>query len=436
MLRSIFVGNAITNDGGALGVRNHVAAPWLGPRRARPVQIGLVPAQSRERLLAVDAQTRERGPSAEQPQRAKDAPPPNPDPPRDAKDQPEKPAPSLRDRLREHWLLATAGALVLLAAIVGGLLYWLEVRHYESTDDAFVAARSFSVASKVGGYVTDIPVTDNQHVSAGDLLAKIDERDYRIAIEQAGAQVAVSKANIDNVEAQIVSQEEQIKQAQAQLEQAQAQLQFAQEEFKRAEELVEKGAGTVQRQQQTRSDLQAQQANTERAKTAVTSAQLGIKTLQAQLEGAKAQLAQSQAQLDQAKLNLQYTSVVAAQSGRVVKLSGAKGTFVTAGQSLMMFVPDEVWIVANYKETQLNDMRPGQPVEIRIDAYPGRKLTGHVDSVQPGSGTAFSLLPAENATGNYVKVVQRVPVKIVVDNWPADLPVGPGMSVVPWTRVR
>uniref|UniRef100_UPI001FD9F71D HlyD family secretion protein n=1 Tax=Bradyrhizobium guangdongense TaxID=1325090 RepID=UPI001FD9F71D len=313
---------------------------------------------------------------------------------------------------------------------------WLEVRHYESTDDAFVAARSFSVASKVGGYVTDIPVTDNQHVNVGDLLAKIDERDYRIAVDEATAQVAVSKANIDNVEAQIVSQQEQIKEAEAQLEQAQARLRFSQEEFKRAEELVEKGAGTVQREQQTRSDLQAQQANTERAKTAVMAAQLGNKTLQAQLEGAKAQLDRSQAQLDRAKLNLQYTSVVAVQSGRVVKLSGAKGTFVTAGQSLMMFVPDEVWVVANYKETQLRDMRPGQPVEIRIDAYPGLRLTGHVDSVQPGSGTAFSLLPAENATGNYVKVVQRVPVKIVVDNWPADLPVGPGMSVVPWTRVR
>jgi len=382
----------------------------------------------------VDAQTRERGPSAEQPQRAKEAPKTSPDQANDAK----KPAttPSLRERLREHWLLATVGAIVLIAALVGGLLYWLEVRHYESTDDAFVAARSFSVASKVGGYVTGVPVTDNQHVNGGDLIAKIDERDYRIAIEQAAAQVAVSKANIANVEAQIVSQQEQIKQAQAQLEQAQAQLQFSQEEFKRAEDLVEKGAGTVQRQQQTRSDLQAQQANTERAKTAVTAAQVGIKTLQAQLEDAKAQLDQSQSQLDQANLNLQYTNVVAAQSGRVVKLSGAKGTFVTAGQSLMMFVPDEVWIVANYKETQLNDMRPGQPVDIRIDAYPGRKLTGHVDSVQPGSGTAFSLLPAENATGNYVKVVQRVPVKIVVDSWPAELPVGPGMSVVPWTRVR
>ena len=382
----------------------------------------------------MDAQTRERGPSAEQPQRTTEAPRTPTDPARETNQPPQ--APSLRDRLRQHWLLATGGAIVLLAALIGGGLYWLDARHYESTDDAFVAARTFSVASKVGGYVTDIPVTDNQHVSAGDLVARIDERDYRIAIDQANAQVASAEANIANVEAQIESQKEQIKQAQAQLEQAQAQLQFAQEEFKRAEDLVEKGAGTVQRQQQTRSDLQAQQANTERAKTAVTSAQLGIKTLQAQLEGAKAQLEQSQAQLDQANLNLQYTHVVAVQSGRVVKLSGAKGTFVTAGQSLMMFVPDEVWIVANYKETQLRDMRPGQPVDIRIDAYPGRKLTGHVDSVQPGSGTAFSLLPAENATGNYVKVVQRVPVKIVVDNWPAGLPVGPGMSVVPWTKVR
>jgi membrane fusion protein (multidrug efflux system) len=387
-------------------------------------------------VFTVDVQTRERGPSAEQPQRAKDAPKTSPDQASDVNDQKPAKTPSLRDRLREHWLLATVGAIVLLAALIGGLLYWLQVRHYESTDDAFVAARSFSVAAKVGGYVTDIPVTDNQHVNAGDLLARIDERDYRIAVDQATAQVAVSTANIANVEAQIVSQQEQIKQAQAQLEQAQAQLQFSQEEFKRAEDLVEKGAGTVQRQQQTRSDLQAQQANNERAKTGVAAAQVGIKTLQAQLEGARAQLAQSQAQLDQAKLNLQYTSVVAAQSGRVVKLSGAKGTFVTAGQSLMMFVPDEVWIVANYKETQLNDMRPGQPVEIRIDAYPDRKLTGHVESVQPGSGTAFSLLPAENATGNYVKVVQRVPVKIVVDSWPSDLSVGPGMSVVPWIRVR
>jgi membrane fusion protein, multidrug efflux system len=400
-------------------------------------------------VFALDAQTRARGQSAEQPQfpeRQEQPPATERDPKTDhktdqkgaeeAEQTDSKSSPSLRDRVREHWLLTGVLGCVVLIALIGGIAYWLDVRDFETTDDAFIAARSFSVAPKVGGYVTDIPVTDNQHVNAGEVLARIDDRDYRIALDQAKAQVAVGQANIDNVQAQLDSQREQIKQAQAQVDQAQAQLQFAQEEEARARDLVEKGAGTVQREQQTRSDLQSQQANKTRVKAALIAAQLGIKTLEAQLESARAQLQQAQAQLDQANLNLQYTHVVAAQSGRVVKLSGAVGTFVTAGQSLMMFVPDEVWVVANYKETQLKDMRPGQAVQVRIDAYPDRKLTGHVQSVQPGSGTAFSLLPAENATGNYVKVVQRVPVKITIDKWPDDLPVGPGMSVVPWTKVR
>jgi len=385
----------------------------------------------------LDAQVKKRGASAEKalPERnpeQKSAP----DRARETGNQPPSKTSSWRDRLREHWIVATAGACALLIALIGGLAYWLNVRHYESTDDAFIAARSFSVAPKVGGYVTDVPVTDNQHVNAGDLLARIDDRDYKVAIDQAQAQFSVAQANIGNIQAQIGSQHEQVNQAKAQLDQAQAQLRFSQQEESRARDLVEKGAGTVQREQQTRSDLQAQEANTARAKAAMIGAELGIKTLEAQLESARSSLQQAQAQLDQAKLNLGYTNVVAAQSGRVVKLSGAVGIFVTAGQSLAMFVPDEVWIVANYKETQLTGMRPGQPVEFRIDAYPDRKLTGRVDSVQPGSGTAFSLLPAENATGNFVKVVQRVPVKITVDKWPADVPVGPGMSVVPWVRVR
>ncbi|MGJ4928462.1 HlyD family secretion protein [Bradyrhizobium sp. HKCCYLS2038] len=391
----------------------------------------------------MDAQTRPRGPSADQ-LRPDDRRSEQPMPERDRRTDKSKPTeaaepapkPSLRDRLRAHpWLTAGAVAVVLLAAL-GAVAYWLNVRHYESTDDAFIAARSFSIAPKVGGYVIDVPVTDNQHVNVGDVLARIDPRDYRIAIDQAKAQVAVGEANVDNIEAQIASQKEQVAQAKAQVDQADAQLQFAQQEEERARDLVQRGAGTVQREQQTRSDLQSQQANTTRVKAALTAAELGIKTLQAQLESARASLQQAQAQLDQANLNLQYTDVTAAEPGRVVKLSAAKGTLATAGQSLMMFVPDDVWVVANYKETQLTDMRPGQPVEVRIDAYPERKLTGKVASVQPGSGTAFSLLPAENATGNYVKVVQRVPVKITIDDWPADLPVGPGMSVVPWTRVR
>ncbi len=387
----------------------------------------------------MDARTQERGPSADTTRQPERHPQQTPKPAHGAEAKQAEPSPgkqSWRERLREHWILAGLAACVLMIALIGGVVYWLRVRHFESTDDAFVAARSFSVAPKVGGYVAAVPVTDNQHVNAGDLLARIDDRDYRIAVDQAQAQVAVAQGNIANIDAQIDSQRAQIDEAKAQLAQAEAQLQFAREEADRARDLVQKGAGTVQRAQQTKSDLEAQQANTSRAKAAVIGAELGLKVLQTQHTTAEASKQQADAQLDQANLNLQYTNVRAAQSGRVVKLSGAKGTFATAGQSLMMFVPDEFWITANYKETQLADMRPGQPVEIRIDAYPGRKLKGHVDSVQPGSGTAFSLLPAENATGNFVKVVQRVPVKIVVDDWPPDLAVGPGMSVVPWTRVR
>ncbi len=391
----------------------------------------------------MDAQTKSRGLSADKGQALDPRSEPKPAE-QDRKSRPEggeqqaqtEPKRSLTDRLRAHPVLTAAGVCILLIAAIGALAYWLNARHYESTDDAFVAARSYSIAPKVGGYVTDVLVTDNQHVKAGDVLARIDDRDYRIAVDQAQGQVAVGQANVDNIQAQIDSQREQIAQAQAQVDQAQAQLEFAQQEEARARDLVERGAGTVQREQQTRSDLQAQRANTTRTKAALTAAELGIKTLQAQLESSKGSLQQAQAQLDQAKLNLQYTNVTAAEAGRVVKLSAAKGTLATAGQSLMMFVPDELWVVANYKETQLADMRPGQPVEVRIDAYPSRKLTGRVASVQPGSGTAFSLLPAENATGNYVKVVQRVPVKITIDEWPADLAVGPGMSVVPWTKVR
>lgn len=254
--------------------------------------------------------------------------------------------------------------------------------------------------------------------------------------DQAQAQVEQAKANIKNVEAQIFSQQAQVQQARDAADQAAAQLQFAEQEASRAQELVQKGAGTVQQQQRTKSDLEAQQANDSRAKTGVISAERQIDVLKAQQKSSEAGLSQARAQLEQAELNLSYTKITAAQAGRVVKLSGAKGTLVNAGQSLMMFVPDDIWVTANYKETQVTDMRPGQPAEIRIDAYPDHKITGHVASVQPGSGTVFSLLPAENATGNYVKVVQRVPVKIIVDQWPTDVTIGPGMSVVPKVKVR
>ena len=183
------------------------------------------------------------------------------------------------------------------------------------------------------------------------------------------------------------------------------------------------------------SQLHQQQAALASAQATLKLAQRQIEVLKAQRNSAVANLAQAKAQRDQAQLNLSYTTVTAAQPGRVVNLSAAVGQFAQPGTNLTMFVPDQIWVTANFKEIQLDRMRPGQPVTLKIDAYPERAIHGHVDSVQPGSGTAFSLLPAQNATGNYVKIVQRVPVKIVMDDPPTDVALGPGMSVVPTVRI-
>ena len=217
--------------------------------------------------------------------------------------------------------------------------------------------------------------------------------------------------------------------------QAQANLELAKVTWGRDKPLVNQGWATAQQGTTDVQNLKAQQAAVDSAQAALKVAQRQIDTLKAQRASAEANLAQAQAQRDQAQLNLSYTTVIADQPGRVVNLTGAVGQYAQAGTNLTMFVPDEIWVIANYKETQLDRMRPGQPVDIEIDAYPERDFHGHVDSVQPGSGPAFSLLPPENATGNYVKIVQRVPVKIILDNPPADVSLGPGMSVVPTVRV-
>ena len=339
--------------------------------------------------------------------------------------------------LRRHPWWFVLAALALAALGIAGYLYWQVYLHpYETTDDAFVDARSFTIAPKVGGYVVAVPVTDNQHVSAGDVLFQIDRRDYQVALEQAEAQVTAADAAIRNVDAQIDAQKAQIQVAQAQVDTAQAALKFAEEDAARYKALAEHGAGTVQQSQSSTSQLQQRQASLTSANANLVAAQKQIGSLQAQRASAEAQRAQAIAQRDQARLNLGYTTVTAAQGGRVVRLTGGVGELAQAGQSLANFVPDDIWVTANYKETQVTDMRPGQPVDIAIDAYPGRRITGRIASVQPGSGTAFSLLPAQNATGNYVKVTQRIPVKIVVDGWPDDVSIGPGMSVVPRAHVR
>ncbi|RAX38210.1 HlyD family secretion protein [Rhizobium tropici] len=339
--------------------------------------------------------------------------------------------------VRRHPFWILSGIVVLAALIVGAWFGWkIYFYPYESTDDAFVAARSFSVAAKVSGYVAEVPVTDNQHVAAGDVILRIEPRDYQIALDQANGQVEVAKAAVDSAGAQIEAANASVDVARAQQNSAAAALQYAQQESARQQQLVKSGSGSVQAVQQAASTLQQDQASLAQMQANVTSALKNKTVAEAQKSSALASLKQAEAQAEEAQQNLSYTTITAAQPGRVVRLTGAKGQYIDAGQAISTFVPDEIWITANFKETQLTDMRPGQPVELTIDAYPDHKLHGKVASVQPGSGTAFSLLPAENATGNYVKVTQRVPVKIVVDKWPADVAIGPGMSVVPTVTVR
>jgi membrane fusion protein, multidrug efflux system len=324
--------------------------------------------------------------------------------------------------------------LFILAA-AGGYLYWDYAEHFETTDDAFIAARQFAIAPKVPGYITAVPVTDDEHVAAGGVIARIDDRDYRIALAQAQAQVASAEANIENIDAQISVQQAQINADQAKVEQVQAALVFAQQQAARYRWLDQKDAGRTMDEQQWASQLRQEQAALESAKANLTLAQRQVEALKAQRASAVGSLGQAKAQRDQAQLNLSYTTVTADQAGRVANLSAAVGEFAQPGTNLTMFVPDEIWVTANFKENQLDAMRPGQPVTLEMDAYPERTIHGHIASVQPGSGTAFSLLPVQNATGNYVKIVQRVPVKIIMDDPPADVAVGPGMSVVPSVRV-
>jgi membrane fusion protein (multidrug efflux system) len=337
--------------------------------------------------------------------------------------------------IREHWLLTTALAIIAVVAAILLVIWWLHARQFESTDDAFIDARTVAISAQVSGAVVDVLVTDNQLVAAGDALVQIDDRDYQSQLDQAVAQIDQAKANVANLGAQLDAQQSRIDQAQKQVTQAQAALTFAQQEFNRNEQLAKTGSGTVQQAQQARSNLLQDQAAlaAAQANAVVETKQLAV--LKTQQRSAEAQVEQAVAGREQAQTNLARTKIRAPVAGRVAKLTAARGAYATVGQALMMFVPQQIWVTANFKETQLAEMRPGQPVDIEVDAYPNHTLHGHVDSIQAGSGAAFSLLPPENATGNYVKVVQRVPVKIVFDN-PPDVLLGPGMSVVPTVKVR
>lgn len=332
-------------------------------------------------------------------------------------------------------LLITTFAIV---AIVAVIFWWLS-RGYESTDDASIQSDITMVAARVSGTVVNVKVDDNQMVKTGDLLFELDPADYQTHVRQAEANLAAAQAQAQTAQADLTitqtSAPAAVAQSRAALAAAHAQAERAQADAKRYESLYAKDEISQQSLDQVRTTAralkaQADQAAAQLSAVQTTTEQLGAK--RAQLAAAQAAVAQAQAALDQAKLQLSYTKVTAPSDGRVTRKNLQPGSQLAAGSPVLALVGTTPWIVANFKETQLRHMRVGQGVTVKIDAYPDHKFTARVDSVQAGTGSAFSLLPAENASGNYVKVVQRVPVKLVFDPLPpADLYLAPGMSVVP-----
>ncbi len=339
------------------------------------------------------------------------------------------------DRLRQRRRMVLVVTALIIVALVALVVWWVNTGYYETTDDAFIDARTVQISAQISAAIVDVPVTDNQLVEAGAVLVRLDDRDFKAQLDQAKAQVAQAQAGIANLDAQLAAQEARIEQANKQVAQAQAALTFAEQEDERYQRLVKTGAVTVEQAQQYTSNFLQAQANFAAAQANAIAADKQTPVLSAQRKLSYAELMQRNPAAEQAETNLSRTVVTAPIAGRVTQLAAAKGDYAAVGQTLMMFVPREVWVTANFKETQVTEVRPGAPVEIKIDAYPDRTFKGHVDSIQAGSGTAFSLLPAENATGNYVKIVQRVPVKIVFDQ-PPDVLLGPGMSVVPTVKLR
>lgn len=345
---------------------------------------------------------------------------------------PKQPMPGWKKAL--YWMI---GLIVLATLIVFGVLFYLHSRHFESTDDAFIDGHMSQVSAQIGAKVTVLAVEDNQLVEKDQLLLQLDQRDYQVKLDQAAAQRAQAAAQLLQAQAGLLQQQANVDQAIAQVHVAEADLGQQQTDLARYRGIDPKAI--------TRQQLDTSSAQTKSAAARLDASKQAVVGMQAQVEAQKAQIAAAAANVQvadatiaNANLQLSYTQVRAPEAGRVTKRTVEVGNYVNPGQSLLAIVPPNFWVTANFKETQLADMRKGQPVHVTIDACSGMDFAAKVDSFQNGTGAVFSSLPAENATGNYVKVVQRLPAKIVFD---APVPedkchLALGMSVFPRVTVR
>ncbi|MET4482097.1 HlyD family secretion protein [Bradyrhizobium sp. F1.13.3] len=332
-------------------------------------------------------------------------------------------------------LLASAAVALLAAASWYGWDYWTAGRFLVSTDDAYVKADNTTIAPKVSGYLNDVLVGDNQNVKAGQVLARIDDRDFKVALDQAKADVGAAAAAVESKRAQLDVQGAVIDAAKATLNVDMAARVFTAQENKRYTDLAATGYGSVQNAENAQARDNTSLAAIERDKANLASAQKQTELLKAEVAQAVAGARRADAAERQAELNLSYATITAPIDGVVGNRTLRVGQFVQAGTQLMSLVPsDGAYVVGNFKETQLGQVRAGQAVDIEVDMFPGKAVHGHVDSLAPASGQEFALLPPDNATGNFTKVVQRIPVKIVLDSADADL--RPGMSVTPSIQTK
>jgi membrane fusion protein (multidrug efflux system) len=339
-------------------------------------------------------------------------------------------APIARKGAIRRSLMAGAAVALLAGTAWYGWDYWTVGRYLVSTDDAYVKADNTTIAPKVSGYLSEVLVGDNERVTAGQVLARIDDRDFKVALDQAKADVAASEAAIASKRAQFDVQQAVIAAAKATIEVDTATQTFASQENKRYTDLAATGYGSVQNAQSAQSRNAGAQAAILRDTANLASALKQVELLKAEIAQATATAAHASALQRQAELNLGYTTIAAPIDGIVGNRTLRTGQFVQAGTQLMSLVPARgAYVVANYKETQLTAVRRGQPVDIAVDMFPGQVVHGHVDSLAPASGQEFALLPPDNATGNFTKVVQRIPVKIALDTTSIEL--RPGMSVIP-----
>lgn len=352
-------------------------------------------------------------------------------------DDPDDEAPARRPFYKRPMVLLIGG-IVLIAAIVIGVLWWLHARQYESTDDAFTAGDVVQVSAKVAGRVQDVYVNDNDFVKQGQKLFELDPRDLQAAQQQAEASLATAKAQLEEAQTRVGAANAAVGAAEAEVKAAQTEVDRAQGDVTRYEALPPGGV-SQQTLANARAALASAQANLAAIKQKQAQAQADVPSTEAQVKSAQSGVQKAEADLGAAQLQLSYTTVTASKDGYVTRKSVEPGDYLQPGQTVLSLVEPDVWVSANFKETQLASMRVGDEVDIHVDAYPDLHLHGKVQSIQAGSGAAFSLLPPENATGNYVKVVQRVPVKIVFTNPPRDSEghlLGVGLSVEPNVKVR